>query len=89
MKKLVLILVAVILLAGVVVVYAQDTEKLTLEWRALVAEYNLAFSKFQQASPEVKSLNEFLVKIDKQGLTLDKEGKIIEKPKVETPKKGK
>jgi hypothetical protein len=77
-----------ILSVGVLVTatIAGEKEELNLELRALVAEYNLAFTKFQQASPEYKAIDEFFKKIDTKGLSFV-DGKIVEKPKAPTPEK--
>ena len=68
-------------------VYGGEKEELSLEWRALVAEYNLAFERFKQASPEFQKLREFRQKLDAKGFIFEENtGKIVEKPKVEKPK---
>jgi len=67
--------------------FAGEKEELSLEWRALVAEYNLAFERFKQTSPEFKNLREFHQKLNAKGFMFEKDtGKIIEKPEVEKPK---
>jgi hypothetical protein len=79
MKKLVVVLVAVVLLAGVA--WAGEKEELALKWRALVAEYQLAELRFNQVKQEV---SEFGAMVDAKGLMLQG-GVVVEKPK-EPPK---
>ncbi len=93
------IVVCFALLAVAMMVRAGEKEELKQEWRAIVAEYNLALARWQQSSPEFKDLNEFAAKLDqkgfmferdaKGGLVYEKDGKgnlvikITEKPKPE------
>jgi hypothetical protein len=86
--RLLILLTVLVLVSmfGPVQTKAGEKEELNLELRALVAEYNLAFTKFQQASPEYKAIDEFFKKIDTKGLQFV-DGKIVEKPKPPTPEK--
>ncbi len=85
MKKLIIIVLAVVFWAGVCL--AGEREELALKWRALVAEYQLAQMKFQDAQKQVQ---EFTKELDGKGLMVDNTGQVVSKPKpvpkLEVPK---
>jgi hypothetical protein len=84
-----------IIFLGVILVFlssfgwADEKDVLSMEWRAIIAEYNLALTRFQQSSPEFKLLNEFASRLDQKGFMFERDdkgnltGKIIQKPKKE------
>lgn len=80
--NIIFLVIGLILLCLSIEVWAGEKEELSLEWRALVAEYNLAFERFQQVNPQYKALLEFQKKLEAKGLMFEKgTGKVIEKPK--------
>jgi sensor domain CHASE-containing protein len=85
MKRLIIMLLAVvafvIFVCAVITWAGEKEERLQLEYRALVAEFNLA----QQRLPQFQALTEFMQQLDKQGYMV-KNGQIVENPKP-APKK--
>lgn len=73
MKKLVIVLLIVLFAS---VAWAGEKEELNWEYRALVAEFNVA----QQMLPQFRALQDFGQRLDAKGFTIEK-GQIVEKPK--------
>jgi hypothetical protein len=77
-KRALVVLVGVVMFAAVA--WADEKEDLQWKLRALVAELNSA----QQQLPQFKALQEFGKELDSKGLVV-KDGKIVDKPKPQTP----
>jgi hypothetical protein len=75
MKRLIIILLAVVLAASVV--FAGEREELTWKGKALIADYQLKQQAFGQAQQELQL---FLKELDEKGLIF-KDGIVVEKPK--------
>ena len=75
MKRLIIVLF-IVLFAGIA--WTGQKEELNWEYRALVAEFNVA----QQMLPQFRALQDFGQRLDKMGFTI-KDGQVVERPKVE------